>query len=139
MPPTSGRRSPPTTASPTWRATPCSSELLRRIARQEARHVAFYASQARDRLAESKKAQVIARFALSRFWGPVGSGIETDEEVKHVLSHLMGGEEGLIEIRKIDGYISAMPGLDGLRIVETALAKRGVPGYTVPEKVKRAA
>jgi rubrerythrin len=118
---------------------PVLSELLRRIARQEAKHVAFYASQARDRLAASKKAQVIARFALSRFWGPVGSGVETDDEVKHVLSHLMGNTEGLVEVRKIDGFISAMPGLDGLKIVETALAKRGIPGYTVPEKVKRAA
>jgi rubrerythrin len=122
---------------------PVLSELLRRIARQEAKHVAFYASQARDRLAASKKAQVIARFALSRFWGPVGSGIETDDEVVHVLSHLMGNEEGLIEVRKIDTNISKMPGLEGLKIVETALAKRGVPGFTVPakenSKVKRAA
>ncbi len=93
---------------------PVLSELLRRIARQEAKHVAFYASQARDRLAASKKAQVIARFALSRFWGPVGSGIETDDEVVHVLSHLMGNEEGLVEVRKIDTNISKMPGLEGL-------------------------
>jgi len=118
---------------------PVLSELLRRIARQETKHVAFYASQARDRLAASKNSQVIARFALSRFWGPVGSGVETDEEVKHVLSHLMGGPEGLVEVRKIDSHISAMPGLEGLKIVETALAKRGIPGYTVPEKAKRAA
>ena len=47
---------------------PVLAELLKRIAAQETKHVAFYASQARDRLAASKKAQVIARFALSKFW-----------------------------------------------------------------------
>ena len=54
---------------------PVLAELLKRIAKQETRHVAFYASQARDRLLKSKKAQVIARFALNKFWAPVGSGI----------------------------------------------------------------
>lgn len=43
---------------------PVLSELLRRIAKQEARHVAFYATQARERLAKSKKTQVLARLAL---------------------------------------------------------------------------
>jgi hypothetical protein len=42
---------------------PTLAELLRRIAKQEARHVAFYTSQARARLAKSRKAQVIARSA----------------------------------------------------------------------------
>ncbi len=108
---------------------PVMSELLRRIARQEARHVAFYASQARDRLAKSKKAQLITRFALSKAWAPVGSGISSDDEVKHVLGHLMGGEEGVAEIRKIDTHISNMPGLEGLTIVESAMRKRGIRGY----------
>ena len=48
---------------------PVLAELLKRIAKQETRHVAFYASQARDRLAKSKKAQVIARFALTKLLG----------------------------------------------------------------------
>ena len=46
---------------------PVLAELLKRIAKQEARHVAFYTSQARDRLAKGKKAQVIARLALGNF------------------------------------------------------------------------
>ena len=90
------------------------AELLRRIAKQEARHVAFYASQARDRLAKSKKAQVLARFALKNAWGPVGSSIMPPDEVTHVMGHLFAGEEGLREIRKLDEHISRMPGLDGL-------------------------
>jgi hypothetical protein len=105
---------------------PVMSELLRRIARQEARHVAFYASQARDRLAKSRKAQILARFALSKFWAPVGSSVMPDEEVFHVMSHIMGGPEGIAEVRKIDEHIARLPGMEGLTIVEDALIARGI-------------
>jgi rubrerythrin len=106
---------------------PVLAELLRRIAKQEAKHVAFYASQARDRLEDSKKAQKFARFALRKFWAPVGSGVLPDEEVVHVMNHLFAGAEGAREIRKIDGHVSRMPGLQGLTIVEDAMRSRGVP------------
>jgi hypothetical protein len=105
---------------------PTLAELLRRIAKQEARHVAFYTSQARARLARSRKAQVIARFALSHFWAPVGSSIMEREDVQHVMGHLMGGAEGRKAARKIDGHISGMPGLSGLTIVEDSLDELGV-------------
>ena len=48
---------------------PVLTEILKRIAKQETRHVAFYNSQARDRLLRSKKAQKIARFALLKGLG----------------------------------------------------------------------
>lgn len=102
------------------------AELLRRIAKQEARHVAFYASQARDRLAVSTKAQKLARFALKNFWAPVGSSIMERGEVVHVMNHLMSGPEGSRAAQRIDQSISRLPGLEGLRIVEEALAKLGV-------------
>jgi hypothetical protein len=105
---------------------PTLAELLRRIAKQEARHVAFYTSQARDRLARSKKAQVIARFALKNFWAPVGSSIMEREDVQHVMNHLMSGTDGRKAARKIDQNISRMPGLDGLTIVEDSLDALGV-------------
>ena len=105
---------------------PTLATLLKRIAKQEARHVAFYATQARDRLARSKKAQVIARFALKNAWGPVGSTIMEDQEVTHVMGHLFGGEDGMREIRKLDEHVQRMPGLQGLTIVETAMKGYGV-------------
>lgn len=105
---------------------PVLAELLKRIAAQETKHVAFYASQARDRLAKSKKAQVIARFALNKFWAPVGSGISSDAEVTHVMGHLFGGTEGRKLVRDIDSHIAKLPGMQGLTIVENALDKRGI-------------
>ncbi|MEJ1231419.1 MAG: ferritin-like domain-containing protein [Galbitalea sp.] len=105
---------------------PVLAELLKRIARQEARHVAFYTSQARDRLASSKKAQVIARLALNNFWAPVGSSIMERAEVVHVMNHLMSGPEGRKAARKIDTAISGLPGMQGLTIVEDSLDSLGI-------------
>lgn len=106
---------------------PVLAQLLKRIAAQETKHVAFYASQARERLADSKKAQVIARFALNKFWAPVGSSISPDKEVTHVMGHLFGGSAGRKLVRDIDSHIAKLPGMEGLTIVENALDKRGIP------------
>ncbi len=105
---------------------PALSELLRRIAKQETRHVAFYASQARERLNASKKGRVVTRFALSHFWGPVGSTIMEPDEVKHVMNHLFGSPEGIEEIRRVDSHIAKLPGMNGLTIVEDSLKVRGI-------------
>ena len=121
---------------------PVLAELLKRIAQQETKHVAFYATQARTRLEKSKKAQVIARFALRKAWAPVGSGISSDAEVKHVMGRLFGGSEGRQLIRDIDSHIAKLPGMQGLTIVESALDKHGIPaegpGYqrATPEPVE---
>jgi hypothetical protein len=105
---------------------PVLAVLLRRIAKQEARHVAFYATQARERLGRSKKAQVFARFALGKFWGPVGSTIQSEDEIEHVFGHLFRGEDGLREVKKLDDHIAKMPGLAGLTIFENAMRKYGI-------------
>ncbi|MEU2618415.1 ferritin-like domain-containing protein [Streptomyces sp. NPDC007157] len=100
--------------------------LLKRIAQQETKHVAFYASQARDRLAASRKARVVARLALENAWGPVGSGVMSETEVTHVMTHLFAGPEGRKLIRDIDSHIAKLPGMEGLRIVEDAMDERGI-------------
>ena len=105
---------------------PVLTEILRRIAKQETRHIAFYNSQARERLARSRKAQRITRFALDKFWGIVGSTVMPEREVRHLLSYLYGGSEGLAEARTIDAKIHSLPGLDGLHLVERQLHKYGI-------------
>jgi hypothetical protein len=105
---------------------PVLAELLRRIAKQEARHVAFYTSQARDRLAASTSAQKLTRLALSHAWAPVGSSIMPRSEVRHVMNHLMSGPDGRRAAAKIDDHISGMPGLSGLRIVQDSLDNLGI-------------
>ncbi|WP_114853311.1 ferritin-like domain-containing protein [Brachybacterium sp. YJGR34] len=104
---------------------PVLSPLLRRIAQQETRHVAFYTTQGRERLEASEAAQKIVRLVMSRVWKPVGSGMMEESEVLHVMSHLFAGKAG--ELDKLDKRVQKLPGLDGLTIFRNAFARLGVP------------
>ncbi|ROR73019.1 ferritin-like domain-containing protein [Bogoriella caseilytica] len=105
---------------------PVLTTLVRRIAAQETKHIAFYATQARARLADNPKAQRLVRLALRTAWQPVGSGVSSEEDVQFVLSHLFSGPEGRKEIDAIDRHLSKLPGLAGLRLVADALDAREV-------------
>lgn len=50
------------------------TKLVGRIQRQETRHVAFYASQARERLQRSRAAQLLTRLVLKMAGRPWGQG-----------------------------------------------------------------
>lgn len=101
--------------------------LLRRIAAQEAKHIAFYTTQARARLQDNPRAQKLARLALRTAWQPVGSGVSSEDEVTHVMRHLFSGPEGRKEVEAIDRHVAKMPGMDGLTLVADAMEARGVP------------
>lgn len=105
-------------------AHPVLTELLGRIAAQETRHIAFYATQARERLARRARARRVTRLALRKAWAPVGSGVMPEPEVTHLLAFLLGGPAGREAARRIDRHIDGLPGLEGLRLVETALGRR---------------
>jgi hypothetical protein len=105
---------------------PALAPLLKRLAAQETKHIAFYTTQAQARLEKSPKARKFTRFALQQTWGPVGSTIMPEADVKHMMTYLFGGEAGLKEVRKIDAQIAEMPGLEGLTLMETAFAKLGL-------------
>jgi len=98
------------------------SQLLSRIMRQEGRHIDFYASQAGARLASSPRAQKLSRFALRKFWTPVGAGVMPKAETEFVTSYLFGGRDGADVAQRIDRRVDRFPGLGGLRLVETAIA-----------------
>jgi hypothetical protein len=97
---------------------PVLSELLRRIMRQEGRHIDFYSGQARRRLADSPAARRLTRLALRRWWTPVGAGVMPAEEVDFLSSHLFGGTDGLATTRRVDRAVDRLPGLEGLRLLE---------------------
>jgi hypothetical protein len=107
---------------------PVLTELLGRIMRQETRHVAFYATQARDRLASSARARTLTRWALRWFWSPVGSSIMPAEETGHLLRFLLGGADGARTVERIDEKIDRLPGLRGLALTRRAVARWGASG-----------
>jgi len=105
---------------------PALTTLLTRIMRQESRHAAFYASQARDRLAASGRARTLTRFALKRFWEPVGAGVAPRSETRHMLHFLLGDAQGRRTIDQIDDRIHRLPGLGGLSLVRRAAVGYGL-------------
>jgi hypothetical protein len=100
---------------------PLLTDLLKRIMRQEGRHIDFYASQAERRLAASSRARRLTRFALRRFWRPVGSGVMPAAETQHLAHYLMTGPDGLTAARRIDRRVDGLPGLAGLGLLERSI------------------
>lgn len=101
---------------------PVLTELLRRIMKQEGRHIDFYASQARRRLATTRSVQRVTRLALRRFWSPVGAGVMPAEEVTFLVRHLFGDEEGGRAAGRIDRQVDRLPGLAGMGLVRRVVA-----------------
>jgi rubrerythrin len=106
-------------------------QLLRAIVKDERRHFAFYRAQARRRLARSRQARTITRWALEHLWAPVGTGVRPQAETDHVVLHLFGDADGLVAVKEMESIIEELPGLDGLHVlsdaVETASRRRGGP------------
>jgi rubrerythrin len=101
---------------------PTLSELLRRIMKQEGRHVDFYATQAKGRLADSRTAQRMTRWALRRFWNPVGTGVVPDQEVDFLRTYLFGDDDGQAMAERIDRRVDRLPGLQGLHLLQGAVS-----------------
>ena len=99
---------------------PMLTELLRRIMRQEGRHIDFYAHQAIARLDGDRRAQRLTRLALSRFWKPVGSDVMPEPEVRFMVRHLFSGVEGSAVVDRLDRRVDRLPGLDGLGLLRGA-------------------
>jgi hypothetical protein len=99
---------------------PVLTELLRRIMRQEGRHIDFYRTEARRRLERSGVTRRLTRLALSRWWNPVGSGVLDDTETSFVVAYLFGGPDGAGAAARIDRNVDRLPGLAGLGLVQSA-------------------
>lgn len=99
---------------------PTLTELLRRVMRQEGRHIDFYATQARRRLAHSAGARRLTRFALARLWGPVGGGVRPRAEVEFVVNYLFGPPDGNAAVERVDRCVDRLPGLAGLHLIRRA-------------------
>jgi len=101
------------------------TELLRRIMRQEGRHIDFYSHEAALRLSQHRLARRTTRFMLRRFWAPVGSGVMPAREVSFLTRHLFTGEAGRASLSRIDRQIDRLPGLAGLNLATRAMRGRG--------------
>jgi len=103
---------------------PVLSDLLERIARDEARHFFFYYRQAHIRL-ERPGAARINRLLIDRFWAPVGSGVQPRQEQRFLTRYLFSGDDGRAAARQIDEPIRRLPGLATARLMEAWIDRVG--------------
>ncbi len=96
---------------------PVLAELCKRIAKQERRHFAYYYGQAKERLAASRFSQKFTRFIVSRFFSLVGSGVKTPPQMAYILINLFPGPMLSDMTTYVDGRLSALPGMEGLTVV----------------------
>ena len=99
------------------------SELLRRIKRQEGRHIDYYLTQARRYLGAGSGAQRTARLILRTLWRPVGATVMPEPETAHVIRTLFGGDQGRDVAARIDRRIDNLPGLGGMDLIGGVLRR----------------
>jgi hypothetical protein len=104
---------------------PVLSELLSRIIRDEAKHFAFYYAHAEKWLRRPMVAR-IARFLVDYFWAPVGTGVQPAEETRFLASYLLSGNDGRRAAQTVDEKIRALPGFDGVALLEAWIDRRSV-------------
>jgi len=100
---------------------PTLAELLKRIMRQEGRHIDYYLDQARRRLAASKGAQRTTRAMVRLLWTPVGAKVMPTDDTKHLVRTLFTDREGREVAERIDRRVDNLPGLAGMGLMAGAL------------------
>ena len=96
-------------------------QLLQAIIKDERRHFAFYRAQAKMRLARSKQARTITRWALEHLWAPVGTGVRPQPETDFVIHSLFGDADGLVAVKEMEHTLGELPGLGGSTFLSDAL------------------
>ncbi len=104
---------------------PMLTELLRRIMKQEGRHIDYYRTQAHERLEASEGARRTTRFMIRKLWQPVGSQVMPVAETEHLVRTLFGDAEGRAVAARVDRRVDALPGLAGLGLMDGALRTYG--------------
>ena len=111
---------------------PVLSDLLERIVLDESRHFFFYYRQAEIRM-QRRAAARIARVLVDRFWAPVGSGVQPDDELRFLAAYLFSGPEGRAAARKVDDTIRRLPGFETVQLLEAWMDRHvGSPATGAP-------
>jgi rubrerythrin len=97
-------------------------QMLTAIIKDERRHFAFYRAQARLRLARSRRARAITRWAMDHMWAPVGTGVRPQNETDFIATYLFGDDDGAATLRDMQATMAALPGLDGTTFFVDAVA-----------------
>ncbi len=102
---------------------PILKTLCERIAKQERRHFAWYFNHAKEYLDASGFARGLARKLLEFNWVPVGAGVKSEAEVQRLFSILFPSEHGEKLVREVDAKMGLLPGLAGIRLMQSYFEK----------------
>lgn len=102
---------------------PVLTDLLRRIMRQEGRHIDFYLTGAREHLVDIPAAQRVTRTVMAHVWRPVGAGVMPAAETAHLVRYLFGDTDGRAMAARIDRRVDRLPGLGDLRLMARSVRR----------------
>ena len=102
---------------------PVLTDLLRRIMKQEGRHIDYYLTRSRELLSASPKAQRSTRRMIKLFWEPVGAQVMPLAETEHMVRTLFGGPGGAPVVERLDKRIDGLPGLEGMGLMAGSVRK----------------
>jgi hypothetical protein len=100
---------------------PILTQILERIIKQERVHFAFYRSHAERLLESSALARSAVRHVMQRRFRAVGEGVKTAAEVDALAMFLFDGPDGRQATQRIDAAAQALPGLEGVNLLERLL------------------
>lgn len=100
---------------------PALTSLLGHIARDEARHFAFYYGHAERHLAASATTRRVVRELIRRFWAPVGYGVQPLEELRALAAYLFSDADGRAAVAVIDRTMQRLPGFGELELMRSWL------------------
>src|SRR5690606_18961427 len=84
---------------------------------------AFYFDQFKWRM-ENPTTRKWVTAVMPRFFEPVGTGLQPQEEVDFTVAYVLNGEEGLAAARRIDATFAKVPGFErGFNAIEQNLVK----------------
>lgn len=107
---------------------PPARAVLRAISRQEGRHMRFYRRCAEIMLTESVATQRYVRFILRRYWRPPGIDLLGRAGWERSLAPLLDDPSVRDRFACVDTMCDNLPGLRGMRLMETFLRRYGTAG-----------
>lgn len=112
---------------------PDARTVLRRLAKQEVRHMRFYRQAAKLFLYESRSAQRFTKLLIERLWRPAGLDFLGSRVFESVFEPLLSQPKYTAALASVDDIINRLPGLGNLRVMSTWLESPKVKRLQIRE------
>lgn len=104
---------------------PTIKSLFKELAKQEARHLAFYVAGAQARAELSWISRLVARLVLRAFWRPVAIDTLGPAAWHDTIGSLLVEKEFRQRVARVDDVLDRLPAMNGLHLMKRFLNKSG--------------